>query len=58
VAEAASKKKVKHLIWSTIEYTPDFGAKDTIPSIEMDGAAYKGKSLRDAILKRTSNYNV
>jgi hypothetical protein len=44
VAEAASKKKVKHLIWSTIEYTPDFGAKDTIPTIEMDGAAYKGKA--------------
>ena len=33
------------MVWSTLENTPEFGATDLIPSIELDGKAYKGEAL-------------
>jgi hypothetical protein len=45
MADAAKSAGVKHVVWSTLENTPEFGATDSIPSIDLDGKAYKGEDL-------------
>lgn len=56
VATAAKTAQLKHVVWSTLEYTPAFGAGDTIPDIDNHGTTYKvphfdGKGKADAAFK-------
>ena len=56
VAAAAKAAGVAHVVWSTLEHTPSFGAGDTIPDIDNHGTKFKvphfdGKGLGDAEFK-------
>lgn len=56
VAAAAKAAGISHVVWSTLEHTPSFGAGDSIPDIDNGGQPYKvphfdGKGLGDKAFK-------
>jgi uncharacterized protein YbjT (DUF2867 family) len=57
VADAAKRCEVMHVVKSTLEFTPEFGAEESIPNIKIGTKQYKvphfdGKGSTDAYFKQ------